>query len=545
VRGNAEGERIAVEKIIEKLKELGNKIMEWWNRFTAKQKTLIVAVVAVLIIALVFIIYSLHRPEYVLLRECETTKEASEVTELLDGEGYHYQITDDGLTITILSEELGQANLLLGANNIQAASYGIDNVTDGSFSTTESDKQKKHVVYLEKQLENDFLTMFTSIKRARVKLNIPEDDGTLIAQEQESSAWVLLELRDEFSRESAAYLARAIATALGNETTDNIVILDSEGNMLFTGDENYSPSGLANAHLSVKTEAEKNMINNVRRVLLGTNEFDNVEVSPNLVLDFSNQTSTEHTYTPADGQTQGVLSHEDLYNEENVSGVGGVPGTDSNDDTTTYVLEDNSNSRSSRNEQSRDYLPNEKITTIETPAGVINYGSSSLAVSLIRYNVVREEDVDAQGLLDGVSWEEYKLVNNERERIELDETFYNAAANATGIPVNNITLVAYSENLFFDAEGSRITATDVLQILLIIVILALLAFVVLRSMRSEKHEEEEEELTVETLLQSDVQLEEISSENESDEKKLVGKFVEENPEAAANLLRNWLNEDWG
>ena len=50
---------------------------------------------------------------------------------------------------------------------------------------------------------------------------------------------------------------------------------------------------------------------------------------------------------------------------------------------------------------------------------------------------------------------------------------------------------------------------------------------------------------METLLQSDVQLEEISSENESDEKKLVGKFVEENPEAAANLLRNWLNEDWG
>ena len=534
-----------MEKILEKLKELGNRIMEWWNRFTSKQKTLIVAVVAALIIALVYIVYSLNRPVYVPLRECETTKEASEVTELLDGEGYHYQITNDGLNITILEEELGRANLLLGANNIQAASYGIENVTDGGFSTTESDKQKKHVVYLEKQLENDFLTMFASIKRARVKLNIPEDDGTLIAQEQESSAWVLLELKDEFSQESAAYLARAIATALGNETTDNIVILDSDGNMLFTGDENYSPSGLANAHLSVKTEAEKNMINNVRRVLLGTNEFDNVEVSPNLVLDFSNQTSTEHTYTPAEGQTQGVLSHEDLYDEENVSGVGGVPGTDSNDDDSTYVIEDNSSTRSTRSEQSRDYLPNEKITTIETPSGVINYAASSLAASLIRYNVIREEDVDAQGLLDGVSWEEYKLANSERTRIELDETFYSAAANATGIDADNITLVAYSENLFFDAEGSPITATDVLQILLIIVILALLAFVVLRSMRSEKHEEEEEELSVETLLQSDVALEEISSENESEEKRLVNKFVEENPEAAANLLRNWLNEDWG
>lgn len=534
-----------MEKIVEKLKELGNRILEWWNRFTAKQKTLIVAVVAVLIIAIVAIVTMLTRPKYTLLRECETTKEAAEVRDLLEGEELTYEISDDGLIIRVLAEDLSRANLLLGANNIQAASYGIDNVTDGSFSTTETDKEKKYIVYLEKRLENDVLTMFNAIKSARVTLNIPQDDGTLIAQEQESYAWVVLELKDEFSQENAAYLARAIATALGNDTTNNIVILDADSNMLFTGDENYSASGMANAQLSVKDQAEKNVINNVRRVILGTNEFDNVEVSPNLVLDFSTQNRTEHTYTPADGQTQGVLSHEDIFNSENVSGVGGVPGTDSNDDDPTYVLEDNSNSSSTQSEESRDYLPNETITTTETPSGVINYGSSSLAASLIRYNVIREEDVDAQGLLDGVSWEEYKLANAARTPIQVEDNFYEAVSNATGISRDSITLVAYSENLFFDAEGSAITATDILQIILIIVILALLAFVVLRSMRGEKHEEEEEELSVETLLQSDVRLEEISSENESEEKRLVNKFVEENPEAAANLLRNWLNEDWG
>ncbi|MDE7428015.1 MAG: flagellar M-ring protein FliF, partial [Lachnospiraceae bacterium] len=479
------------------------------------------------------------------LRECESTKEASEVIELLEGEGYTYEITDDGLRISVLAEQLGQANLLLGANNIQAAGYGIDNVTDGSFSTTESDKEKKYKVYLESRLENDVLSMFTAIKRAVVTLNIPENDGTLIAQEQESYATVVLELKDEFSQESAAYLARAVATSLGNDTTNNIVIMDSDGNMLFTGDEDLSASGMASTQLTVKSEAEKNMINSVRRVILGTNEFDNVEVSPNLVLDFSTQKRTDHNYTPADGQTQGVLSHEDVFSAENISGGGGVPGTDSNDDDTTYVLEDNANSSSTQSEESRDYLPNESIITTETPSGVINYGSSSLAASLIKYEVIREEDVDAQGLLDGVSWEEYKLANNERTRIELDDTFYEAVSNATGISTDRITLVAYTENLFFDKEGPSITATDILQIILIIVILALLAFVVLRSMRGEKHEEEEEELSVETLLQSNVQLEEISSENESDEKKLVSKFVEENPEAAANLLRNWLNEDWG
>lgn len=523
-----------------------NRILEWWNRFTARQKTLIAGSVVFLIVLVLVIVSRLTQPQYVLLRECESTAEAAEVRDLLEEENMTYEITDDGLTISILRSELSDANLLLGANNIQAAAYTIDNVTDGSFSTTESDKQKKYVVYLEDSLERD-ITKFEAVKSATVELNIPEQDGTLIASEEESYAWILLELRDEFSSESAAYLARSVATAIGNETTNNIVIMDTNGNMLYTGDDSYTVSGTANAQLTVKAEAEALLISEVRRVLLGTKEFDNVEVATNLILDFSTTEQTNHNYTPADGQTQGVLSHEDVFSAENTSGVGGIPGTDSNDDDTTYVLDDGSQSSSSQSEESRDYLPNEEIITKTIPAGLIDYSQSSLMASMIKYNIVREEDVRTQGLLEGITWDEYKLANNERTRLEVDDDFFAAVANATGIPVDSISLVAYSENIFFDREGSGITATDILQIVLIIVILALLAFVVLRSMRGEKHEEEEEELTVETLLQSmpDTQLEQISLENESDERKMVNKFVEENPEAAANLLRNWLNEEWG
>ena len=240
-----------------------------------------------------------------------------------------------------------------------------------------------------------------------------------------------------------------------------------------------------------------------------------------------------------------MYAHEDVYESENESGVGGIPGTDSNDDDTTYVLEDNGYSHSSVSELSRDYLPNERIKTTTSQPGAINYGQSSITVALLKYNVIREEDARTQGLLEGITWDEYKLANKERTRLEVDEEFYEAVSNATGIPSGSVSLVAYSENVFFDREGSGITATDVLQIILIIVILALLAFVVLRSMRGEKHEEEEEELTVETLLQSMPETAEITLEDESDERKMINKFVEENPEAAANLLRNWLNEEWG
>ena len=535
-----------MDRLLERLRELGNKILEWWNRFTAKQKTLIVSGIAVVILAIVIIVNRLIQPEYILLRECETTAEAAEVRDLLEEENMTYTISDDGLTIRILREELSDANLLLGANNIQSADYTIDNVTSGSFSTTESDKQKKQVYYLERKLARDIMK-FAAVKNASVELTIPENNGTLLAEREEASAFILLDLKDEFSTEAAAYLARAVATAMGNETTDNIVIMDTASNMLFTGDDNYSLSGTFNAQLSAKTEAEKLLISEVRKVLLGTGEYDNVEVATNLVLDFSTTERVTHTYTPADGQTQGVLAHEDLYESENESGVGGIPGTDSNDNDTTYVLEDNGYSHSSQSEQSRDYLPNESIETTTSQPGAINYSQSSITVAMIKYNVIREEDAKTQGLLDGITWDEYKLANRERTRLEVDEEFYEAVANATGISSSSVSLVAYSENVFFDREGSSITATDVLQIILIIVILALLAFVVLRSMRGEKHEEEEEELTVEDLLQSmpETGIEEISLENETDERRMIDKFVEENPEAVANLLRNWLNEEWG
>ena len=535
-----------MDRLLEKLKDLLNRILEWWNRFTAKQKTLLVSGVAVVILAVVFIVTRLTQPQYLLLKECESTAESAEIRDLLDEESMHYTISDDGLVIRILKEEVSDAQLLLGANNIQAAGYTIENVVNGSFSTTESDKQKKYVKYLEDKLAND-LKRLNVVKSASVELSMPENTGTLLGEKEEASAWVVLELKDEISTEQAASIARSVATAIGNTTTDKIVLLDANSNMLFTGEDNYSVSGTANAQLSVKAEAEKLLIREVRKVLLGTKEFDNVEVATNLVVDFSTVKEVEHDYSAPEGRTEGMLAQEDLFEAENWSNVGGIPGTDSNDDIDNYVMDDTGRSSSTQSEQSRSYLPNEKVRTTETPAGVINYSKSSLMVSMLKYNVIREEDVRTQGLLEGITWEEYKLANKGRTRLEVDEDFYPAVANATGIPSSSISLVAYSENIFFDAEGSRITATDVLQIILIIVILALLAFVVLRSMRGEKHEEEEEALTVEDLLQSmpDTQVEQISLENESDERKMVNKFVEENPEAAANLLRNWLNEEWG
>ena len=280
---------------------------------------------------------------------------------------------------------------------------------------------------------------------------------------------------------------------------------------------------------------------------MGTNEYNLVEVSSNLQLDFSSTEDVTHLFYAPEGQVQGVLSHEDIYEAEASGGVGGVPGTDSNnEDNTDYVINDYSNSSSTTSEISRDYLPNEQITTKNIPPGLILYNQSSLSVAAIRYRVVREDDAERQGLLDGISWEDYKAQNQERVRLETDEQIVDLVAKASGISSENISFIAYEEPMYIDAEGVEVTATDVLQIILILLILGLLAFVIIRSMRAEKESAEEEEVSVESLLQStqDIGLEELEVETKSETRRLIEKFVMENPEAAANLLRNWLQEDW-
>ena len=536
----------------DRFKALWQKILDWWNKFTAKQKTLIVGAGTVVLLTIIILVSALNQPQYVLLATANSTKEASEIRDLLDSNAVNYKMSDDGLEFKVLKKDQANANLLLGANDIQSYAYSIENVTDGSFSTTESDKQKKYVHYLESRLETDFVEMFPAITGAWVQLHIPDNDGTLIGNKEESSASITLELEEgsNFSEENAAFLARAVAKALGNSNTEGIVILDSNSNMLFAGDEDTTVSGLASSQLSLKAKAEQLLKSEVKKVLLGTKLYDDIEVASNLVMDFSHAETVEHNYTPAEDQTQGVLSHEDLYSAENVNGISGIPGTDTNaDDETTYVTQDNTNSSSNITEESRDYLPNEKITTTTNQPGAIKYSDSSISVTAINYVVLREENYNSADN-NNLTWNEYKAANSEPIPTDLPDGILNIVARASGISEENVAMSAYTEYIFYDKDGPTVTLTDVLQIVLILVILGLLAFIIIRSMWTTKKTEEEvepEPLSVESLLESqpeEVPLEDIEMDTGSETKRLIEKFVDENPEAAATLLRNWLNEDY-
>ena len=76
----------------DKLKELLDRIKEYWNKFEKKQKQMIISVAAVVVLALCLLAWTLTRTTFVHLIKLETTSDAASVKNLLDENGYTKKI---------------------------------------------------------------------------------------------------------------------------------------------------------------------------------------------------------------------------------------------------------------------------------------------------------------------------------------------------------------------------------------------------------------------------------------------------------------------
>lgn len=528
----------------ERIRAILNRIKDWWKKFSTKQKALLISIASVVLVAIVILAYVMTRPTMVDLVVCESTKEAGQVKDLLDQESIGYEISEDGLTFKVKKEDEANAAILLGTNDIPTTGYSMDSVFDGGFSATEADKTKKYQLYLEERFAEQ-LSQLSNVKNASVSLSMPTDDGTIISKDEETYASVILTLDGEMDEDQAAGIAKFIATEVGNDTTDRITVMDSDTNLLFSGGDSSSTAGIASSNLSYQTKVENQFKKNVKDVIMGTNVYDNVEVGLNLAMNFDKEKVTDHHYYVDEGQEQGYLDSRSTYESESTGGTAATPGTDANDDT-TYVMEDGEISSSTISDVTEDFSPSERITETEGAAGNVEYDNSSITVVCSVNRVYNEDALKAQGQLDDMTFDEFAEQNSERQKLDIDEDLLPMVANATGIPQENISIVAYEVPYFQWSDDDGRTLADYLQIALAVLIFALLGFVVFRSTRKEPEEEIEPELSVESLLETtkEAELEDIGLNEKSEIRVLIEKFVDENPEAVASLLRNWLNEEW-
>lgn len=177
-----------------------------------KQYQMIAIGIAVLfLIVSVALIFALTRSRYVPLIQCEDATQRTSVESILLRDGIPYKVLSDDLTVTVLEKYRSRANITLGAEDIRCAAY-----------TTDNDSM------LQIKLKDDIIACFDEIKNANVIINTLSDEEKYIG--------ILLELQSDLSTEKIEYLVAATLGATGNKNADNIVIVDIDGNVLYSGD---------------------------------------------------------------------------------------------------------------------------------------------------------------------------------------------------------------------------------------------------------------------------------------------------------------------
>lgn len=538
--------------MLDRLKDIRTRIVEFWNRFTSKQKTLIISISAAVILTLVALIVLLNRTHYVELVTFDNTTDAAAAKTVLDEAGItNYNVSSNGLTISIAEKNESVARLALGENNI-ATNKDTDRdwLFDNSMSTTDSERQLKNKLYKQNEIVKD-LELIEGVKQANVQIDIPDATNSLLSSNKEASASVLLVTTEELEENQIEGIANHVATSLGNKTTNSVRIVDQSGKLLFSGDnDSATVSGSAAQTIKIKQQVTDNLQDQVRSLFVNSGIYNDAEVKANLDVDLNKTTvEDEHHYTDDDEEDTGPLVEVYTYDAENTDGTAGIPGTDSNDATVNdYEIVNGTSANSNASVVKQTFHDSVTTTVTEQSVGTVNTTNSTIAVVLSKYVIYDEAKMKKAGSLKGTNFEAFQDENDQRTPIEVDDETYALVEKATGISIENIQIQAYEVPLFYPKETSAMeTAANYLQFVLALLIVLLLCFVVFKGMKPVEVIELEPELSVEALLATTKEnqtLEDIEFSDKSATRQQIERFVDESPEQVALLLRNWLNDDW-
>ena len=141
--------------------------------------------------------------------------------------------------------------------------------------------------------------------------------------------------------------------------------------------------------------------------------------------------------------------------------------------------------------------------------------------------------------------------DSKKEVFDIDARIIDSIKIGTGI--RNVSVIGSRVYACVDFIPPQFKIEQYVVLGLLAFVLLLLVFALVRRTKSESSSELEPELSVEDLLVSTqkeeekerrAKLKEIGVGEDSEVMQQIQKFAAERPEAVAQLLRNWMNEEW-
>ncbi|GAA8677949.1 flagellar basal-body MS-ring/collar protein FliF [Helicobacter pylori] len=318
------------------LKVLLQRIVDFFIKLNKKQKIALIAAGVLITALLVFLLlYPFKEKDYaqggygVLFERLDSSDNALILQHLQQNQIPYKILKDD--TILIPKDKVYEERITLASQGIPKTSkVGFEIFDTKDFGATDFDQNIKLIRAIEGELSRTIESL-NPILKANVHIAIPKD-SVFVAKEVPPSASVMLKLKPDMKLLPTQILGikNLIAAAVPKLTTENVKIVNENGESIGEGDILENSKELALEQLRYKQNFENILENKIVNILApivgGKNK---VVARVNAEFDFSQKKSTKETFDP----NNVVRSEQNL--EEKKEGapkkqVGGVPGVVSN-----------------------------------------------------------------------------------------------------------------------------------------------------------------------------------------------------------------------
>lgn len=522
--------------MLEFFKRLWNQIQEAQKGLPASKKFAIAAVAVVMLLGILGVAYLSKKPEFHPLFTNLTPGDVSSITQNLTENGIPYKLAQDGSAIMVPSDRVHEVRLQLATEGLPTGGVvGFEIFDKSTFGMTEFVQKLNFKRALEGELSRT-ISQFGEIKSSRVHIAIPEKK--LFTKEQaQTTASVVLKMASgrSLNKNQVMGIVHLVASSVENLKPENVTIVDGAGSILYGGEAYDEVARLSATQLDYRTNVERQLERRVTSMLENVVGPGKVVTRVSAEINFRRVERTEKKFDP-DSQ----VARSEHRAESKSSGAQspyGVPGAASNIPGGEGAgVTTGKPATSSKSDETINYEINEVVSHTVEPVGVLK----KLSIAVMVDGKYEAKEGGAREYTPRTEEEIQRLTDVVRTAAGVDpergdKVTVMSAPFDTSRYMAEIQEVETGAQMQLYADVIKFVGMGALAIaLFIFVIRPILGWITASSAEIDTLRG-----FPETVRQMEARLG-VTPEEEVDYRARVVQLMQENPKAAAEMIREWL-----
>ncbi|WP_382421857.1 flagellar basal-body MS-ring/collar protein FliF [Fodinicurvata halophila] len=298
-----------------------NTFLDTLKRLGPARLAVLGGVAAALLAFFIYLVGRVSQPDMELLYSELQSSDSSQIVSELDAQGIPYQLSADGSSISVPSDEVARMRLAMAEQGLpNGGSMGYEIFDEGeSLGTSNFVQNINHVRALEGELARTIQNI-GKVKSARVHLVLPQRE--LFSRDRnEASASIVLSLEGNgwLSKEQVRSIQQLVSSAIPRMTPNQVAVIDNQGNLLASTNDGEGAGGLTGGAEERRLSMENRLSQSVQQLLERSVGIGNVRVEVAAEMNYDRITENSEIYDP-DGQ---VVRSTQLVEEQMQDNEGG------------------------------------------------------------------------------------------------------------------------------------------------------------------------------------------------------------------------------